>query len=490
MLLLLIIFAGAFLRFYNLGKESFRVDEATTAITLKNYSLKEIFMNTFFKGQILPGYLTSNLDFSVYYLLLKIWSDVFGINEISLRAFSAIFGSLSIILIYLLAKELFNSKIGIISTLIFSLNVVLIERSQEARLYSFIVFIVLLSAYLFLKYQKTNKNKYLIGFGAVNLLGIYTSPIFIFFFAFEAVYLLYTTLADFTRSKKLKIKKIHLCFLILLVAYLPLTPNMLHPKVEGLRFSGSMSISGLAKIFLQYNSWLYPTSDFAYKINNSQFNLFTPFEWFMVFSIFLLALVLSVFFIKFLFNFKKKDKQSLIFSAMFLVVPFCVFFVVLYKVISIFPSNIYVIYTIPAYFIIASYGISYLNKKHMIAVLIIISLLSLIPIYSYYFNLRYPQYREAVFFLEKNADKNDAILLNLESVKIPFNYYSTKLNNVYGIANEADVKKLSENKTSVWLLLSTKYADQKGLIKKYFNENYKLIQTKRFFEVDLYHYVK
>src|SRR3989338_788872 len=102
LILALILLMGAFLRFHNLGSESFWIDEAATALTLKKYSAAEILSNTVTKGDILPEYYVGNLDLPTYFIILKLWSRLFGLNETSLRALSAIFGTLSIVLIYFL----------------------------------------------------------------------------------------------------------------------------------------------------------------------------------------------------------------------------------------------------------------------------------------------------------------------------------------------------------------------------------------------------
>ncbi|MCH7887721.1 MAG: glycosyltransferase family 39 protein, partial [Proteobacteria bacterium] len=89
---------------------------------------------------------------------MSFWTKLFDVSEISLRLFSAVFGSLSIIIVYLVAKELSNNKIALLSSFIFSLSMANIQYSQEARLYSLLVFISLSSVYFFIK---SNCKRYL-----------------------------------------------------------------------------------------------------------------------------------------------------------------------------------------------------------------------------------------------------------------------------------------------------------------------------------------
>ena len=202
-LFILIVLLGTFLRFYNIGAESFWLDEGATALTIKSHTVKEIFYNTATKGQILPEYYESSTDLPPYYVVLKIWSNIFGLSEASLRSLSAIFGSLSIIIVYLLSKELFNQKVSLIAALIMSLNTVMIEYSQEARLYSSLILIVLLSGYSLIKYSKTNRNTYLAAFTISNLIGIYLHYPFVFFIIFEGIYVFYPAFNEFIKKRKL-----------------------------------------------------------------------------------------------------------------------------------------------------------------------------------------------------------------------------------------------------------------------------------------------
>src|SRR3989344_3130746 len=308
-LLALIFLLGLLLRLHSLGSESFWLDEGATALTIKKYSYSEILINTIKFGQILPDYYSSNLDLPTYYLILKFWTSMFGLNEFSLRFISAIFGSLSIILIYLISKEIFDSNAGVISALLLSTSIVMIEYSQEARLYSFLAFNALLSGYFLVSLIKTNSNKLLLAFIISNLIGIYIHYTFIFFVVFELVYLLYPELLSFIKERKIKLKKIHLCCIILLLAYIPLLPRLLRPSIVATHSLGKFSVLVIGKIFLQLNSWLYPSLELRNNLNNANFQALALPDWILLLSIMAVALMLSILFLKGIYasmNAKKK----------------------------------------------------------------------------------------------------------------------------------------------------------------------------------------
>ncbi|MBI2654854.1 glycosyltransferase family 39 protein [Candidatus Woesearchaeota archaeon] len=485
-ILISFLLLGSFLRFYQIGTESFWVDEATTALAIKQYNTKEIFLNLYTTGRILPEHsFLGNGDFPVYYLGLGAWSNIFGISEFSLRSFSAIFGVISILLVFLISKELFNEKTGLIASFIFSIHIVMIEYSQEARLYGFMLFIVLLTLFSLAKF--INTGKYLSILAISNVLGIFTSPVFLFFFIFELIYFSYIFLKEFIKSKKLKITKLHIVLLGLVIIYLPLIYRMFNFSIAGLRYSGDMSLAKLAKIFVQFNAWLHPSAELLSKINGKVFNLFSISEWIAVLSVVLISAMLGAFFVRSLFN---RNKRNLGFSMAALIIPFMIFFAALYKVLSIFPSNRYILYTVPIYIMIASFGMSTLTNKKLAIVMSVLLVSSSMPLYFYYANPIHPEYGKAVSYLESKAQATDTIVVNILTVILPFDYYSDKLSNVYGVFDANDLKNIDINKKSVWLVLSTKHADQSGQIRTYFEQNYRAIETKEFFEVKIVHYIR
>ena len=135
-----ILILGLVLRLISLN-QSFWLDEATSGLVVRNFSLTEI-VTKFSPGDFHPP---------LYYLILKVWSSFFGTSEIALRFPSIIFGLLTIYLVYLIGKELFNKKAGIIAGILLATSGLHIYYSQEARMYSLTALLVSYLVYLFLK---------------------------------------------------------------------------------------------------------------------------------------------------------------------------------------------------------------------------------------------------------------------------------------------------------------------------------------------------
>src|SRR5262249_25627339 len=88
-------------------------------------------------------------NMALYYLLLRGWVR-YGDGEAWVRLFSAIFGVLTVPLLYLLAKRWFGERVAWITALLAATNACMVQFSQEARSYSMLLFLVVLS-YLLLE---------------------------------------------------------------------------------------------------------------------------------------------------------------------------------------------------------------------------------------------------------------------------------------------------------------------------------------------------
>ena len=503
LLLFLILLFGTFLRFYNLSGEGLWVDEGAMSLPIVRYNLNEIWSNINTHGQTLPDIYKSNTDLHLYFTILELWSRLFGTSEAALRSLSALAGSLSLVVIYLLASELYNRKAGLVSVFISSLSLPLIEYSQELKFYSLIIFSALLSGYFIIKSIRTNKTIYAIGFFLSTIFGIYMNYPFILFVFFEGVYLLYIFVSSYLKSRPKKINdfkkfflksnpyKTYLAYVLILFSYIPLLPRMLNITFVSAHFSGQLTMEKLLKLFLQFNSWIYPSQELNSKIAAKQFGLFSLSEYTLIASVFLITAVLAIFFIVGVLKSKGRGKESSRFLLFWVAVPLIMVFIVAYRTIASFGSARYVIFIVPAYLILTSKGILNMKRKFIIGFIFVFIALNLLPIHSYYSNVNNPQYREAAGFLYDNSEKDDTILFNIYSMGAAFEYYEPGLKNTFGVNNVHEAADLASGRDSVWLVRSlTKYSDQEGEIKKHFDDNYRLADTKKFFEVELFHYVK
>ncbi|HJY98769.1 MAG TPA: glycosyltransferase family 39 protein [Patescibacteria group bacterium] len=127
--------------------QSLWLDEAIGAIVAKTFTFTDI---------ILKFPLTDNHP-PLYYLVLRAWTQIFGFSEVSLRLPSVIFGVLTVLLVYKIAKN-FTKANPIIPTLLLATSPLHIYYSQEARMYSMAAFLATGAIYFFLQVIKNEKN--------------------------------------------------------------------------------------------------------------------------------------------------------------------------------------------------------------------------------------------------------------------------------------------------------------------------------------------
>ena len=130
---------GATLRLYDLGAES--------------YWLDEVIMLRAAEGDV--GSILAGPRPPVYVLLTHFWVQTFGASEASTRLLPALFGCLSLLLTYVLGRELFGRQVGLIAALLMSLSAFQVHYSQELRYYSLFVLCASLSYFLMLRALKT-----------------------------------------------------------------------------------------------------------------------------------------------------------------------------------------------------------------------------------------------------------------------------------------------------------------------------------------------
>jgi uncharacterized membrane protein len=126
-----IIAIGFLLRAFHLGRESIWVDEGFT-YRLAKFTLPQYIENVL-------GTLRNILP-PLYFQIMHFWSGIFGNSEFSLRFPSVIFGTLSILLMYFFAKNIFNKEVGLISSILLSISLFHMQYSQEARMYEMLSF--------------------------------------------------------------------------------------------------------------------------------------------------------------------------------------------------------------------------------------------------------------------------------------------------------------------------------------------------------------
>ena len=125
---------AALLRFAWIGDQSFWLDETYTADGVtKSF------------GGLLAWVADHEATPPLYYVLVWLWSHVFGEGEVALRSLSAVLGTAAVPVAYLAARELFDARVGLVAAALVAVNPFFVWYSQEARSYSLLVLMAALS---------------------------------------------------------------------------------------------------------------------------------------------------------------------------------------------------------------------------------------------------------------------------------------------------------------------------------------------------------
>jgi len=146
---------GLLLRFYKLGQWSFHVDEVATVHHTVAFP-KDVTINP------------------IIYLLLWLWKEAFGISEWSMRFIPSVIGVITIPVLYLPMKRMFNPLVALVACALISLSPWHLFWSQSARYYTLVFLLGGVTAFCFYFALEQNSLKLLIGSLLLAILTIFS----------------------------------------------------------------------------------------------------------------------------------------------------------------------------------------------------------------------------------------------------------------------------------------------------------------------------
>lgn len=305
--LILVVFIGFFLRYYNNFFDGYWADEI---LTLEISNPSHDFKTFNLTWQALDG------SPIFYFYFVKLFFSIFGFTPENGRLISIIFSTLAIFFSFFLFKSKFDDKISLIGTLIISLNLFLIWQSKDTRIPSSVLFFSIINI-IYFNYFLKNKN--LINIFILCFLNFLIVSYYPFTFLLAVSQLLFL----FFLEKKINLKYLFV-FLLSGIAYLYFNKFYIELSMaRGMGHIGPINI----KFFLNY----FFSSFFG--------------------SIFFGGLILILLFLSFvLFFFKKKnfERRSLLifhFILIFITYIFIIFYSLLKTEIAV-PR--YFIFLIPS----------------------------------------------------------------------------------------------------------------------------------------------
>ena len=165
--LILVLVLGFFLRLFSAISHSLSNDELSAIHRLRFTTWSELLELGVMKGDMHPAGVQ---------VFMKVWTDVFGMNEWVIRFPFIIFGTVSIYLIFLLGKKWRNYNTGITAAILLAFLTFPIIQSELARPYSIGLMLVLVFLLLWdkLLFDKEVKPSSMIAYAFVAAAGMYT----------------------------------------------------------------------------------------------------------------------------------------------------------------------------------------------------------------------------------------------------------------------------------------------------------------------------
>ncbi len=204
--LILVVLAAFALRVFRLDVQSLWYDEAFS-VYLAHFDLATITART-----------AADIQPPLYYILLHFWIALAGDGEFALRFLSLGFGVLTVPLIWVAMRRLFNRDAALIAAILATLSPLYVWYAQEARMYTLITCLLLLSSYaLWRALDQPTARHWWIVLALANIAAVYTHY---FAFAVLAFQIAFCVL----RFQRANFFRVIISFAAILIAFLPWLP--------------------------------------------------------------------------------------------------------------------------------------------------------------------------------------------------------------------------------------------------------------------------
>lgn len=166
--IILILAAGIIYRLYGLSRPSIWMDEGysiNTALSIIKHGYPMLDSGRLYLNGLIHNYLLAGQIIS------------FGLNTFYLRLPSIVFSVLFLVLLYQVARKIFNQKIALFSLFFTSFSFWQIAWARQARMYVLVLFFVWLGLYFFWQLTKKYELKNFLLFLLCLILGILNHPV-------------------------------------------------------------------------------------------------------------------------------------------------------------------------------------------------------------------------------------------------------------------------------------------------------------------------
>lgn len=405
--ILLVLFIATTTRLSGLTSESIWLDEAFSVYHAQQPMIYILTLN--------------DPNPPLYMLILSFFVKTFGTDIFWVRLPSVIFGVASVFLIYLLGKKI-NNRVGLISSLILVFSTYNIFYSQEARAYSLLCFLSLLSFYFFINYFHKYRLWNLLLYFISTTLMLYSHYFAILVLFVQNIFFITIALIE---GKYERLKKWFILQLLIAIAYSPSLFNLFNQiKI----INNFIWVKGL--IYLKFINYNFSGGTFLYSI----------LPLFLLYSLY--------YFIKNQNRFTKKNKQIFVLLLLWMITPVIMVFICSLIFKPMFLTRYIIFCSIPYYLLIA-FAIDKLNKYLRVVIVGVIIIFSLFGIVDQIERIDKTSWKGVSAYVESVYQKDDVIILEHGHYLIPFSYYYSpkcfKSLDLYGCTSNEKIYTIWDN---------------------------------------------
>ncbi|MDO9390455.1 MAG: glycosyltransferase family 39 protein [bacterium] len=454
----LVLGLAAWLRFLGIGSKSLWYDEAWS-VALAAVDLKTAVILV--KGQIYPP---------LYQILLHFWLLLFGTSETAARSLSAVFGIASVAALYNLTVRISGRRTALVAALILAVSPFHVEYSQEARGYSLLVLLSLLSFDLLLVWLDEHKWMTGTAYAAFTALCLYTHPYGFLIPLSQSLIWIFHLIEEKKHPGKELLWWLGLGSAIALL-FLPVLPVFL-------RAAGEVSRNFWIRRPDYWDIW----NTLKYFLGQSLWSLVS------------LGLTVLLGLLSMLIYEGEHRFRAKIYLAWWWL-PILAAFAFSSLAFSVYQIKYLIFASIPLY-LLAAEGIAKLeHRTARIIMVLLIAASSVQPLLAYYQKPKIEEWRGTVNYIKSRQAPKDMVLIYQENdyddMSLALSYYyapdSSKVTEVEGVD---DIKALKRSRAGLWLIVThVQNPDSVELIKGQLARKYSLIEEQEFAGISLLRYI-
>lgn len=447
-----IVLLAAFLRLYELGRDSLWFDEAFSA-SIASWQPRWIITKTVELGLRFT-------DRNIFHLLLH-YVLQWGQTEVAVRIISVVSGVLSVVALYALGKRLMGQSVALLAAFLLAISPYHVWYSREGRNYALLVLIGLLASYFMLRALDDDRRRSWLGYIALAGLSAYTHTFGILLIGALNLFAIVRLIVRRSPPRRLRAWFVAQVVLAILI----------YPMESGFTSQGGVGWGG----WIGEKHGIPTLSDLVHTMGIYSFGTAYDHErllyvvGLLVFALPCLAELFTVVRARRRERWWPEAAEPLLFALVCLVVPIALLWLVSH-ITPLFLER-YLRPFLPPYLLIVAAGVMSIRRPDWRALLFICLLIVIVPsLLSVYQDSQKEDWRGGAAFVAAEANADDMIVIYDAYASMAFDFYYHDASQQVLISRFADDEEMTQHAQTiaarqgrVWLVLS--HADDERMLR-------------------------